>query len=506
MLERRVNFWREWSFAIDWVAGLLLISATFAYLKFYGGHWEGLLQVLTGYPFRIQTVGHLEDEGWLVGVIFLGSLIGLRFSGFYGGNLFAGMHEIAWQAGRGLLIGSALAALFYFFFGIVTVNRSLLFLYSGLFFIWLVPKEWLFRRYLRHRLLRRERTATVLVGDAQEIGNLKKMLRQEKRALALKFVRCFTPADYRAREQMAENVAPAEADGKGRTAQTLAPDPEAGWLEELPAYLSGGGVDLLVVSARVAPAILHQTLCAADDQGVECWILPSFPEDTASRVEVDHLGGLPLIVWKSTAHYERKFMIKRVFDLLVTFVLLPLVVPLLALAAAGILLTAGGPVLFRQERTGWRGRPFVIFKLRTMHDQLRDGEGLEMASVNEVKGPVFKNRQDPRVFPFGRFLRRFSIDELPQLWNVVRGDMSLVGPRPFPVEETRRFSDFRHHRRHSVLPGMTGLWQVSGRSGIEDFEEWVRLDLAYIDQWSLGLDLKIILRTLPAVLRARGAS
>jgi lipopolysaccharide/colanic/teichoic acid biosynthesis glycosyltransferase len=150
------------------------------------------------------------------------------------------------------------------------------------------------------------------------------------------------------------------------------------------------------------------------------------------------------------------------------------------------------------------GSPFTIFKFRTMvtnAEQLKH----ELEAMNEMRGPVFKVTGDPRITPIGKWLRRFSLDELPQLVNVVRGEMSLVGPRPLPVDEVKRFNDLAHRRRLSVKPGLTCLWQVSGRNEIVDFRDWVRLDLEYIDNWSLWLDFKILLRTLPAVLRATGA-
>jgi lipopolysaccharide/colanic/teichoic acid biosynthesis glycosyltransferase len=129
----------------------------------------------------------------------------------------------------------------------------------------------------------------------------------------------------------------------------------------------------------------------------------------------------------------------------------------------------------------------------------------ELEALNEMSGPVFKLSNDPRVTPIGRFLRRFSVDELPQLWNVLRGEMSLVGPRPLPVDEVRRFDDLAHRRRLSVRPGLTCLWQISGRNDVKDFKDWVRLDLEYIDNWSFWLDLKILLRTIPIVFTGTGA-
>ena len=173
------------------------------------------------------------------------------------------------------------------------------------------------------------------------------------------------------------------------------------------------------------------------------------------------------------------------------------------LAALLIKLTSKGPVLFRQTRCGLNGRPFTLLKLRTMvegaEQQLDD-----VAHLNVHDGPVFKAANDPRVTAVDRFVRRFSFDEVPQLWNVLKGDMSLVGPRPPLPQEVARYERYQR-RRLSMKPGVTGLWQVSGRNDIRDFEEWINLDLAYIDNWSLSLDAKILLRTIPTVLSGRGA-
>jgi lipopolysaccharide/colanic/teichoic acid biosynthesis glycosyltransferase len=171
-------------------------------------------------------------------------------------------------------------------------------------------------------------------------------------------------------------------------------------------------------------------------------------------------------------------------------------------AAIVIKLTSRGPVLFKQLRCGLNGRQFVMYKFRSMinnAEQLR----FELAALNEMDGPVFKSSRDPRVTPFGRIIRRFSIDELPQIFNVLRGDMSLVGPRPPLPEEVARYERWQR-RRLSMKPGMTCLWQISGRNEVS-FEDWMKLDLSYIDNWSLLLDLKILLKTVPVVLMGRGA-
>ena len=184
-------------------------------------------------------------------------------------------------------------------------------------------------------------------------------------------------------------------------------------------------------------------------------------------------------------------------------VVLALSLPVLVVIGFAIKLTSPGPAFFRQRRCGINGRSFDMIKFRSM---VCDAEArkAELAGRNEMKGPVFKVHDDPRVTRLGRFLRRHGLDELPQLWNVLRGEMSLVGPRPLPVEEVHRFDDDAHRRRLSVLPGLTCLWQVRGRNEIDDFEEWVRLDLEYIDHWSLWLDCRILFETIPAVLLGRG--
>ena len=181
-----------------------------------------------------------------------------------------------------------------------------------------------------------------------------------------------------------------------------------------------------------------------------------------------------------------------------------LISPLMLLITLAIKLTSPGPAVFRQVRAGKHGKPFTMYKFRTM---VTDAEMLqaELLAFNEMSGPVFKIDGDPRITPLGRVLRKWSVDELPQLWNVLQGHMSLVGPRPLPIYEVEKFENTAQRRRLSVKPGITCLWQVSGRNQVTDFHEWVRLDLKYIDNWSIWLDIKILIMTIPAVLFGFGA-
>lgn len=195
--------------------------------------------------------------------------------------------------------------------------------------------------------------------------------------------------------------------------------------------------------------------------------------------------------------------VKRALDIVVSLVLLVVLSPLLVTIAVLVRLTSEGPIFYPWKVLGYRARPFQGYKFRTMvpnADELK----ASMLARNEMTGPVFKIRNDPRVTPLGRILRKYSLDELPQLWSVLRGDMSLVGPRPPSPTEFAAFEPWQRGKL-AVTPGITCLWQVMGRSEISDFNEWARLDLEYIANWSLWLDLKILVRTVPAVLRGRGA-
>jgi exopolysaccharide biosynthesis polyprenyl glycosylphosphotransferase len=196
------------------------------------------------------------------------------------------------------------------------------------------------------------------------------------------------------------------------------------------------------------------------------------------------------------------FALKRTFDLVLSTVGLILLSPVLLAIALSVKLGSSGPAIYRSVRPGIGGRPFYCFKFRTMREHA-DQIQADLEPLNEQSGALFKIRHDPRLTRVGRFLRRYSLDELPQLVNVIRGEMSLVGPRPLPMRDFNRLEEW-HKKRYLVLPGITGLWQVSGRSEL-DFDDLVRLDFLYLERWSIMLDLSILLKTIPAVISRRGA-
>lgn len=252
------------------------------------------------------------------------------------------------------------------------------------------------------------------------------------------------------------------------------------------------------------PPSLQNCIAACETEGVEAWIAADFVRTSIARPAYDTLGPTPMLVLKVTPELSWALLLKGVMDRVGAFLGILLLSPLLLLIALAIKLTSPGPVIFKQRRAGLHGRPFTMLKFRSM----RVGAEAERASLearNEMSGPVFKMGEDPRITPLGRWLRKSSIDEFPQLFNVLLGHMSLVGPRPLPLYEVDNFEMTAYRRRLSMKPGLTCLWQISGRSMVRDFKEWVRLDVQYIDNWSLALDVKILLKTIPVVLFGIGA-
>jgi exopolysaccharide biosynthesis polyprenyl glycosylphosphotransferase len=237
-------------------------------------------------------------------------------------------------------------------------------------------------------------------------------------------------------------------------------------------------------------------------RGVTVHVAPTTQEILMGRAEFVPGQSVPLFMLRPPVFEGLDYALKRTFDLVISTLLMVVLSPLLGLIALLVKLTSPGPVIYHSIRPGIGGQPFACLKFRTMREHA-DQSQEELESLNEKTGAIFKIRADPRVTPVGRILRRFSLDELPQLVNVVRGEMSLVGPRPLPMRDFERLEEW-HKKRYLVLPGITGLWQVSGRAEL-DFDDLVRLDFLYLERWSILLDLSILVKTIPAVISRRGA-
>lgn len=279
--------------------------------------------------------------------------------------------------------------------------------------------------------------------------------------------------------------------------------PVIGALDDLDRIVEGEQVDRVIVAfSRNRHNDFLRIVRACADSGVKVNIVPRLFEVVSSRALVDDVEGMPLL---DVGHVELSrfnMAVKRAFDLVAGGVLCIPVLPILAIVAVAIKLDSAGPVFYRQERMGREGRPFWIYKFRSMYVGA-DRERHALADQNDYSGPMFKMKEDPRVTRVGGFLRRWSIDELPQILNVMKGEMSLVGPRPLWVEEAKQCRGWTQ-KRLDITPGITGLWQVLGRTDIP-FDEMVKLDYMYVTGWSLGWDVKLLLQTIPAVLAKRGA-
>jgi exopolysaccharide biosynthesis polyprenyl glycosylphosphotransferase len=276
-------------------------------------------------------------------------------------------------------------------------------------------------------------------------------------------------------------------------------------VEQLNSIIADQPVDEVLVALPIDKygPLVETIVRQCEEQGIIVRVRTEMSHLQVARSYVDQLEGVPVMTVQSGPADCWQLIMKRAIDIVGSAALLLALAPVFAIVASLIKFDSPGPILFAQERIGYNKRRFKVLKFRTMVVEAERQQQM-LEHLNEVKGPVFKIKKDPRITRIGAFLRRFSIDELPQFVNVLRGDMSLVGPRPLPVRDVERIDVSSHKRRFSIKPGITCLWQVNGRSNI-GFDDWVRLDLEYIDKWSLALDAIILLKTIPAVFKGPGA-
>lgn len=372
-----------------------------------------------------------------------------------------------------------------FFFKFLTVSRLLVFSATNLAFLYVVIFDKVARLCLRHRRRHsaaRKRFAFVCFGqrDQQEMLRQLNSAQHNEERFELAFWVWARP------EMRKEN------------------DGSSGSLDQWIQILERHAVDGVVFPERIGSDedVAKGAMLACEERGIEVWIRLPFGETSIRSLGVEHLEGVSYLSVRIGPKSYTDLFIKSVFDRVAAALILLISSPLLLVIALLVKTSSSGPVIFKQHRAGLYGRCIVFYKFRSMvvnADQLK----ADLRSKNEMSGPVFKVTNDPRITPLGRFLRKTSLDELPQLWNVLKGEMSLVGPRPLIIPEAEKVTGWAR-RRLSMKPGITGLWQVSGRNQITDFNQWAKLDLKYIDEWSLWLDFKILIQTIPAVLRGTG--
>ncbi len=421
--------------------------------------------------FDLPQIERFPEHLWLFPIVALSGPLIYASQGFYREPRLNARLGAVFAVARGIVF-HAVALVLILFLVRAQYARSVILLACGFggLFVYL-RQEWTRRFLLRFRRRRARRDRMLWVGSIDENARLRDALSDFERDLI---------------ESVGEF------------------DPRTGSIENLVSLLHEHSVNAVIVNlAGSDNHRLQPVLTACEREGVSVIVRPGFFPRSPFGMSIDWFAGEPVIHYTAQSAPPSHLIWKRLIDIMVAGVLMIALLPLALLIAIAIKLTSRGPVLFRQQRAGLNGEPFWLLKFRSMQVNAEKRQA-SLATRNEMSGPVFKIANDPRVTPLGRFLRRHSLDEIPQLWNVLRGEMSLVGPRPLPIEEVKRISDDAHRRRLSVRPGLTCLWQISGRNIIADFEDWVRLDLAYIDQWSLWLDFKILLGTIPVVLFGRG--
>jgi exopolysaccharide biosynthesis polyprenyl glycosylphosphotransferase len=422
--------------------------------------------------FNLNPPSPFSDYMKLYVVLIPAAPMILEAQGFYQRSALCSRRMTLWLLLRACLFTTLALILAAFLFQ-YTLGRSVIVWFGFISFALVWVKEEVVRIAVQRKVLRSKyRRRFVLVGTSEETARMRAELNEK------------SPEDIEILAQLTLNEAS---------------------IPRLLELLHEQFVNGVIISAKHSYfEQVEAVLQACEVEGVEAWLVADFFKTQIFRSSFDDFYGRPVLVFRTTPESSWQGVVKRLMDFGGALVMIIGFSWLFVLVGLLIKLTSRGPVLFRQRRSGLNGAPFTIYKFRTM---VTNAEQLqhELAAMNEMKGPVFKVTKDPRVTRIGKYLRKSSLDEWPQFFNVLRGEMSLVGPRPLPVDEVKRFNDLAHRRRLSVKPGLTCLWQVSGRNEITDFSDWVRLDLEYIDNWSLWLDCKILLRTVPIVLLGTGA-
>jgi exopolysaccharide biosynthesis polyprenyl glycosylphosphotransferase len=444
-------------------AVLLVFSLWCAHtLRLYLGQFDWIVEIE---PFDAFL--------WLIALIMpLGPLL-LDLYGFYNFPLQKSALKCLGQISRALLWLGVFIAGCSIFFKLNVHSRSVLMLFAIISVVVLLIRERISFAYFKSRVRSGQyREKVILAGSAEEISQLSSRFTDEQLA---------------------------EIDVVERV--NISRQSTADLVKALHQHSIGR---VIFATAKSELRRVEEAVAVCEIEGVEAWLMTDFIRTSIARPAFDMFGSQPMLVFRSTPEISWALLTKRTIDVIGSIFGILLFAPLMLIVAIAIKVTSPGPAVFVQTRSGKHGRPFRMYKFRSMYSHA-ELQRHDLESYNQMSGPVFKLDRDPRITLLGHWLRKYSIDELPQLFNVFLGQMSLVGPRPLPVYEVENFANPAQRRRLSVKPGLSCLWQISGRNQVRDFETWVRLDLEYIDNWSIWLDLKILLRTIPVVLLGYGA-
>ena len=450
---------------------LQIVDAFLLVASFWSAHWFRF----NGHGFGLfdSPILPFSEFQWLLFVLIPFGPICLHARGFYEHAERKTVGRSLGQLGRAAIFLGLIIALSAYFFKLRVDSRAVMPIFVALATVLILVREWItvgnYRRAVRSGKIRER---VLLVGTAADM---------------LAFRSTLTPSEIMEIEV---------ADDVDITTRSM-----ADFVESVHQHTPER---VIFVGSHGELGLLQEYIGACETEGVESWLSADFMQTAIARPDFDHFGGRPMLVFRTAPSVSWALFLKHLFDRVIALVILAAFSWLFVIIALAIKLTSKGPVIFRQARGGKNGRPFSMFKFRTMRTDA-EMQREELQRFNVMSGPVFKVENDPRVTAVGRFLRKTSLDELPQLFNVLLGDMSLVGPRPLPMYEVERIEATAHRRRLSMKPGITCLWQISGRNNVTSFDRWVALDLEYIDNWSPLLDVRILLKTIPVVLFGWGA-
>ena len=443
------------------------------------------------FSFLVRSLIFQEGEVNFLNHVFLLPLLlvllitFLSYFGAYALPRYTSYQMYIWSVFRGVVLAIGLLLTLLFLFKIHYISRMVILTFAGVEFVSLAGLRVVVKRYFSRVVASGESSLKVLIIGTGE--RAKELVRELSK----------------------------QADWGFKVVGYLDPDPSrvGRYINGVPVIGALGNIDdclkkhvideVIIAIPRSLLKDAEPIVLACEEEGIKLRFMADIFNVHVARISLTLIGKLPLLTLEPVAQDNNKLLIKRIFDFTLTLLSMPIVLPIIGIAAIAIKLDSPGPAFFVQQRVGLRKYLFPMFKMRSMYIDAEE-RMKEIEHLNEAEGPIFKMANDPRVTKVGNFIRKTSIDELPQLFNVLRGDMSLVGPRPMSTRDVDLFDKGIQRKRFSVKPGLTCIWQISGRSNLP-FHKWLELDLEYIENWSLWLDFKILVKTLPSVLFSKGA-
>ena len=466
----------ERSIELDRIVFLLdvVLSVITFILCFYGRNF-----------FLPEESGDLYSHLFIIPLL-LALLIGfLSYFGAYDGPRYTSIVSYSWAILRAMILAIGVLLALLFFLNIQYVSRFVILAFSVADFAVLLVVRIIIKNYFIRSIKSGKHCLRILIiGTGERAKDIAHELQKQS-------------------EWGIQVIGHLDPDPK-RVGQSIDGKPVIGTIADISKCLKEYIVDEVIIAIpRSMLEDAEPIAFACEEEGIKLRFMADVFRLQVARISLALVGNLPLLTLEPVAQDKDILLIKRLFDFTVTLASMPVILPVMVLIAIAIKLDSPGPIFFIQQRVGLRKHLFPMYKFRSMH---KNAEEMlkEIEHMNEAEGPIFKMTNDPRITRVGKFIRKTSLDELPQLINVLKGDMSLVGPRPMSIRDVELFDRGIQRKRFSVKPGITCIWQISGRSNLP-FDKWLELDLEYIDNWSFWLDLKILLKTIPAVLQSKGA-